>query len=75
MGRVKRSGERKEKTAYVFPLLRSPSSFPPFALAPALRVTISTLPNLPLTKNQRWGLQQCKHELGFAHPKYACTAG
>ena len=30
MGRVKRSGERKEKTAYVFPLLRSPSPLSSF---------------------------------------------
>ena len=55
--------------------LPSPSPFPSFALAPTVRVTISTLPNLPLSWNQRWRLQQCfEHKQGFAQPKYACTA-
>ena len=45
-------------------------------VAPTVRVTISTLPNLPLSQNQRWRLQQYyEHEQGFARPKYACTAG
>ena len=69
MGRVKGSGEGvgREK--------RKPP-FPSFALAPTLWVTItSTLPNLKLSWDQRWRLQQCEHEQGFAHPKYVCTAG
>ena len=53
-----------------------PPRFPSFALAPTVRVTISTLPNLPLSLNQRWRLQQhYEHEQSFAHPKYACNAG
>ena len=70
MGRVKGRGDPPP-----FP------SFPSFALAPTVRVTISTLPNLPLSENERWRLQQyyereqLVHEQGFAHPKHACTAG
>ena len=30
--------------------------------APTLRVAISTLPNLPMSKTQRWQLQQQEHE-------------
>ena len=69
------AGREKRKRRTFFLSFAPLPPFPPFALAPALRVTISTLRNLPLTKNQRLGLQQCEHELGFAHPKYACTAG
>ena len=77
MGRVKgsgegagnRRGERRESGVFFSPL-----HLPPFALAPTLRVTISILPNLPLSSNQRWRLQQYEHE-GFADPKYDCTAG
>ena len=47
IGRVERSGvgggKREETTIF----LPSPSAFPSFALAPTLRVTIFTLPNLP----------------------------
>ena len=32
------------------------------------------LPNLPLSLNQRWQLQQQEHKQAFACPKYACTA-
>ena len=48
MGRVKGSGEGagREKEKNAFP---SPPPFPSFALAPTVRVTISTLPNLPLS--------------------------
>ena len=31
-----------------------PHPFPSFVLAPTVRVTISTLPNLPLSENKRW---------------------
>ena len=50
MGRVKRSGEgagrEKRKVFFFSP---SPPPFPSFALAPTVRVTSSTLPNLPLS--------------------------
>ena len=39
-------GEREEKTPYFF---FSPPPFPCFVLAPTVRVTISTLPNLTLS--------------------------
>ena len=67
-------GERREKSIFFFS--PPPPPFPSFALAPTVRVTITTLPNLPLSYNQRWRLQQhYEHERGFAHPKYACNAG
>ena len=78
MGQVKRergevAGREKRKVFF------SPLPLPPFllfALAPTVRVTFSTLPNLPLSKNQRRRLQQYYgHDQGFAHQKYACTAG
>ena len=69
-----RGGGGEREREYFF--LPSPSPFPSFALAPTARVAISTLPSLLLSYNQRWRLQQyCEHEQGFAHPKYACTAG
>ena len=40
-------GKREEKTPYFFS--PPPPPFPSFALAPTARVTISTLPNLPLS--------------------------
>ena len=51
MGRVKGSGEgagreKRKKSIFFSP---PPSPFPSFALAPTVRVTISTLPNLPLS--------------------------
>ena len=45
MGRVKGGGEREKINFF----LSSPSPFPSFALVPTVRVTISTLPNLPLS--------------------------
>ena len=47
MGQVKGSGEGTGREKYFF--LPSSSPFPSFALAPTVRVTISTLPNLPLS--------------------------
>ena len=49
MGRVKRSGKGagREKRKYFFS--PPPPPFPSFALAHTVRVTISTLPNLPLS--------------------------
>ena len=51
MGRVKRSGvggkgagREKRKSIFFSP---PPPLFPSFALAPTLRVTVFTLPNLP----------------------------
>ena len=53
-----------------------PSPIPSFALAPTVRVTISTLFNFMTVEDWRWRLQQYhEHEQGFAHTKYACTAG
>ena len=81
MGRIKGSGEgaRREKRKHLFFLLSpSPLSFfrPRTYRKGSVRVTISTLPNLPLSENQRWWLQQYhEDEQGFAYPKYACTAG
>ena len=49
MGRVKRSGVgggKREEKEYIF-LPSGPPLFPSFALAPTLRVTVFTLPNLP----------------------------
>ena len=40
-------GRKERKEIYFF--LPSPPPFPSFALAPTVRVTISTLPNLPLS--------------------------
>ena len=54
MGRVKKSGVG--------------GLFPSFALAPTLRVTVFTLPNLPPSQ-QRWRLQQ------YEQKQAACTAG
>ena len=49
MGRVKGSGEGvgRKKSKVFFPL--PPPLSPSFAVTPTLRVTISTLPNLPLS--------------------------
>ena len=68
------AGREKRKQRIFFS--PPPPPFPSFALAPIVRVAISTLPNLPLSENQRWRLQQYyEHEQGFPHPKYACTEG
>ena len=51
MGRVKGSGEgagREKRKRRIF-LSPPPPPFPSFALASTVRVTISTLPNLPLS--------------------------
>ena len=48
MGRVKGSGEGAGRESIFLP---SPSPFPSLALAPTVRVTISTLPYLPLSTN------------------------
>ena len=47
-------------SAYFFLPIPPPlrPTFPSFALAPPLKAAISTLPNLPLSQNQRWRLQQ-----------------
>ena len=52
------SGHQNERSASecFFSPPPSPSSF--FALTPTVRVTISTLPNLPLSQNQRWRLHR-----------------
>ena len=53
MGRVKGSGEgkgrEKGKRRIFFLPSPAPPPFPSFAIAPTVRVTISTLPNLPLS--------------------------
>ena len=71
MGQFKGSGDgagREIITVFLFS--PPPPPFPSFALAPTVRVTISTLPNLPLSENQRWRLQQYyEHETRFCPPK------
>ena len=62
MGRVKGSGKgvgrEKRKT-----------SFPSFALTPTLRVTISTLPNLPLSWDQKMAATTIRTRTRFPPPK------
>ena len=51
IGRVKGSGEGagREKRILEYFFSPPPPPFPSFALTPTIRVTISTLPNLPLS--------------------------
>ena len=42
-------GERRENAVFFFLPSPAPPPFPSFAIAPTVRVTISTLPNLPLS--------------------------
>ena len=76
MGRVKGRGERAgtKKRSIFFSPPPPPSSF--FALTPTVRVTIFTLPNLPLSQNQRQRLHR-SDPINKLSPTqiYACTAG
>ena len=49
IGRVKGSRDEAGREKRVFFFFPPPPRFPSFTLAPTLRVTISTLPNLPLS--------------------------
>ena len=69
MGRVKRSGERKEKTAYVFPLLRSPSPLSSFRPCTCFKGYYFYSPQSSADKKSKMGATTMQTRTRFCPPK------
>ena len=69
MGRVKRSGERKEKTAYVFPLLRSPSPLSSFRPCTCPKGYYFYSPQSSTDKKSKMGATTMRTRTRFCPPK------